>query len=166
MDKKKFLDQMMTRNGVDMRRANRAFKLVSRAVKLIYEIMPDIKATRLKKKSDFYSLAYWFATRIEDLAVADRASKSMAGDLLRKFAAMADQDYTDIKNGVKVDPSPTNQIFITLSKKASLLTIEKYDVELWEEKENENVIRVVTSFNTDLDSCKELIDDIISFNKL
>ena len=60
------------------------------------------------------------------------------------------------KNGVKVDPSPTNQIFITLSKKASLLTIEKYDVELWEEKEKENVIRVVTSFNTDLESCNEL----------
>ena len=88
-------------------------------------------------------------------------------DLAKKANEMADYIKENLsKNGVKVDPSPTNQIFITLSKKASLLTIEKYDVELWEEKEDENVIRVVTSFNTDLESCKELIDDIISFNRL
>ena len=88
-------------------------------------------------------------------------------DLALKANEMADYIKENLsKNGVKVDPSPTNQIFITLSKKASLLTIEKYDVELWEEKEKENVIRVVTSFNTDLESCNELINDIISFNKL
>ena len=88
-------------------------------------------------------------------------------DLALKANEMADYIKENLsKNGVKVDPSPTNQIFITLSKKASLLTIDKYDVELWEEKEKENVIRVVTSFNTDLESCNELINDIISFNNL
>lgn len=111
-DKKKLLDQMMTPGGVDMRRANKAIKLVSRSIKLLNEILPDINETRLKKKSDFYSLAYWFAIRIENLAFADNDSKSMAGDLLRKFAVMADQDYTDIKNGVKVDTQSKTVAYI------------------------------------------------------
>lgn len=107
-DKKKLLDQMMTPNGVDMRRANKAFKTVSRAIKIVGEVLPDVKETRFRKKSDFYSLAYWFASRIDEMAFADRESKSEAGALLRKFAYMADTDYASIKSGKKVDTeSPT-----------------------------------------------------------
>ena len=111
-DKKKLLDQMMTPGGVDMRRANKAFRIMAKAIKLVHEILPDINETRLKKKSDFYSLAYWFAARIENWAFADAGAKSMAGDLLRKFAVMADQDYADIKNGVKVDTQSKTVAYI------------------------------------------------------
>lgn len=107
-DKKKLLDQMMTPNGVDMRRAAKAFKTVERAVKIIGDVLPDIPETRFRKKSDFYSLAYWFASRINEMAFADRAPKDEAGELLRKFALMADSDYVRIKAGKKVDTeSPT-----------------------------------------------------------
>lgn len=112
MDKKKLLNQMMTPGGVDMRRANRALKVVTRAIKLVREVLPDINETRFRKKSDFYSLAFWFASRIEDLAFADRDAKNMAGDLLRKFAVMADQDYADITNGVKVDTQSKTVAYI------------------------------------------------------
>ena len=111
-DKKKLLDQMMTPGGVDMRRANKAFRTMAKAIKLLHEILPDINETRLKKKSDFYSLAYWFAARIENLAFADADAKSMAGDRLRKFAVMADQDYADIKKGVKVDTQSKTVAYI------------------------------------------------------
>ena len=112
MDKKKLLNQMMTPGGVDMRRANRALKVVTRAIKLVREVLPDINETRFRKKSDFYSLAFWFASRIEDLAFAERDAKNMAGDLLRKFAVMADQDYADITNGVKVDTQSKTVAYI------------------------------------------------------
>lgn len=108
MDKKKLIDQMMTPNGVDMRRAGKAFKTVEHAFKIVGEVLPDIRETRFRKKSDFYSLVYWFASRIDEMAFADREAKDMAGALLRKFAFMADSDYASIKKGKDIDTaSPT-----------------------------------------------------------
>lgn len=111
-DKKKLLDQMMTPNGVDMRRATKAFKTLERAVKIIGDVLPDIQETRFRKKADFYSLAFWFASRMDERAFADRASKEEAGALLRKFAYMADTDYANIKNGRKVDDGSTTVAYI------------------------------------------------------
>lgn len=108
MDKKKLLDQMMTTGGVDMRHANKAIKTVGRAIKLVGEVLPNLKTTRFRKKSDFYSLVYWFASRMDEMAFADREAKSEAGEFLQRFANMADSDYDSIAKGRKVDTeSPT-----------------------------------------------------------
>ena len=108
MDKKKLIDQMMTTNGVDMRSVKRACKTVSQAIKLILKVLPNLKETRLHKKGDFYSLAYWFARRIATTAFASKSACMEAGSLLREFSVMADEAYTDIKKLKKVDTeSPT-----------------------------------------------------------
>ena len=57
--------------------------------------------------------------------------------------------------------SPTNQIFSTFSKEKANLLIKEYGLELWEDKENEVVVRFVVSFTTK----KEDVDELLSFIK-
>lgn len=111
-DKKKLLDQMMTSGGVDMRSAKRAFKAVARAIKLVREVLPDIQETRFRKKADFYSLAYWFASRTDELAFSDNDSKLVASGLLYRFASMADADYAAISKGKVVDAGSKTVAYI------------------------------------------------------
>ena len=56
--------------------------------------------------------------------------------------------------------SPTNQQFIILPKDKAKKVIDEFGCELWEEKENEDVIRIVTSFSTTKEACDEIIDFI------
>ena len=99
MDKKKLLDQMMTQRGVDLRSVNKAMNVVASAIKLVGRILPDIEETRFRKFCDFYSLVYWFASRRETMAMADRKSQELAGEMLRTFALLADKAYEELKKG-------------------------------------------------------------------
>ena len=62
---------------------------------------------------------------------------------------------------INILPSPTNQVFATLSKKNANLLIKEYGLELWEDKGEEIVVRFVTSFTTK----KEDVDELIAFIK-
>ena len=116
----------------------------------------------IKNKGAMLAKGYALGIQFEEIF-----TNNLYFDIAKHANKMADLIKENLlAGGVKVANSPTNQIFVTLSKKASQLAIEKYDLELWEEKETENVVRIVTSFNTNVESCKELINDIISFNKL
>ena len=57
--------------------------------------------------------------------------------------------------------SPTNQIFATFTKEKANLLIREYGLELWQDKENEVVVRFVVSFTTKKDD----VDELISFIK-
>ena len=61
--------------------------------------------------------------------------------------------------------SPTNQLFARFDKQTSLKIIEKYGCELWENNDDHNVIRFVTSYKTSKQDCDELINDIASWLK-
>ena len=61
--------------------------------------------------------------------------------------------------------SPTNQLFARFDKQTSLKIIEKYGCELWENNDDHNVIRFVTSYKTCKQDCDELINDIASWLK-
>ena len=56
--------------------------------------------------------------------------------------------------------SPTNQQFIILPKEKAEKVINEFGCELWEEKEDKEIIRIVTSFATTKEDCDELIDYI------
>lgn len=99
MDKKKLLDQMMTKDGVDMRSVNKAMKIVFNAIRTVEKVLPDIASTRFRKLCDFYSLVYWFAVRRDSMATADRKAQQLAGALLQNFAFMADRAYDELKKG-------------------------------------------------------------------
>ncbi len=75
---------------------------------------------------------------------------------------MADYLKEGLKDlNVKMLDSPTNQIFATFSKEKANLLIKEYGLELWEDKENEVVVRFVVSFATK----KEDVDELLSFIK-
>lgn len=99
MDKKKLLDQMMTKNGVDMRSVNKATQIVFNAIRTVDKILPDIAETRFRKLCDFYSLVFWFASRRETMAITDKQAQQLAGVLLKNFAFMADKAYDELKKG-------------------------------------------------------------------
>lgn len=68
-----------------------------------------------------------------------------------------------IRNGLNLEGiefygnSPTNQIFIKLKKEKAELLVEKFGCERWSDLGENEVIRIVTSFATTEDDCKELI---------
>ena len=62
---------------------------------------------------------------------------------------------------INILPSPTNQIFVILPKDHANLLIKEFALELWEDKGDQLVIRIVTSFTTS----KEDVDALIGFVK-
>ncbi len=62
--------------------------------------------------------------------------------------------------GIKMLPSPTNQIFAIFDKEKANLFIKEFGCELWEENDNETTIRFVVSFLTTKEDVSSLIDFI------
>lgn len=62
---------------------------------------------------------------------------------------------------VNMLPSPINQIFAIFSKEKANKLINEYGLELWEERDDEVVVRFVVSFTTK----KSDVDELISFMK-
>ena len=56
--------------------------------------------------------------------------------------------------------SPTNQQFIILPNEKADKVIKEFGCELWEKREKEKVIRIVTSFSTKKEDCDEIINFI------
>ena len=83
-------------------------------------------------------------------------------DIARETNEVADYLKAKLKeNNIDVLPSPTNQVFATLSKKHAQLLMNEYGLELWEDKGDKIVVRFVTSFTTK----KEDADELIAFIK-
>lgn len=64
------------------------------------------------------------------------------------------------KLNIKSLPSPTNQIFVSFSKKVALELIDTFGLEKWSENDKEIVVRIVTSFATKKGDANELISYI------
>ena len=75
---------------------------------------------------------------------------------------MADYIKENLNANFYMD-SPTNQIFIALDSSIAKKVIKDYDCELWESYKDFDVIRIVTSFATKLEDCKEFVTNV---NKL
>ena len=83
-------------------------------------------------------------------------------DIARKTNEVADYLKEQLKAvNMNILPSPTNQVFASLDKKFAKELIKEYGLELWEEKDDEMVVRFVVSFTTK----KEDVDELISFIK-
>ena len=62
------------------------------------------------------------------------------------------------KLGLDVAPSPSNQIFVTLSNDKALKVVEKLGCEKWEDKGDTMAIRFVTSFKTNEKDVEEALE--------
>ncbi len=94
----------------------------------------------------------------------------MEGDLYKEIGKLENDCANFLVNelsslGYKFySDSKTNQIFIIVSKKLADYIKKEYDFEVWNNiNENEITIRLVTSFTTTIDICKEFIEYIKSF---
>ena len=78
-------------------------------------------------------------------------------DLAQETNKMADLLKDSFKKkGLDILHSPTNQIFLTISKDKALKLIERYGCEKWEDLGDKLTIRFVTSFSTTEDDVNEL----------
>ena len=68
-------------------------------------------------------------------------------------------NLTKLKINFTID-SPTNQLFAKFDKQLAQKIIDKYGCELWENNDDNYVIRFVTSYKTSKQDCDELIKDI------
>ena len=59
-----------------------------------------------------------------------------------------------------IGSSKSNQIFVEVPKKLAKTLMDKFGVELWEDRDRTQVIRIVTSFNTKKKDAEELIEFI------
>lgn len=105
LDKKKAIDDAMTPGGVDGRKIPNAVKRVTRAIKYIHQMLPNIASTRLRKAADFYTLVTVFDKLAQDgAALQNVKARQLAGALLTEFANLADETY---RKASKLDPSFT-----------------------------------------------------------
>lgn len=79
--------------------------------------------------------------------------------IANNMASYIKDELTKINVDFTID-SPTNQLFARFNIEVSNKIINKYGCELWENNEDNNVIRFVTSYKTTKQDCDELINDI------
>lgn len=103
--------------------------------------------------SKTFTLSYMFLEYFKDdfyLSLAKNANE-LAGYLREQFISL----NINIKY-----PNDTNQIFIELDNKIIDKIKKDYEFEIWEKLKDTTIIRIVTSFNTTIEGCKLLIDDL------
>jgi len=85
-------------------------------------------------------------------------------DLARHTNMMADLLKEGLHQlGLKLSYSPTNQVFVTISKEKANILMDRYGCEKWEEYDNDMTIRFVTSFLTTKEDVDELINYVSTF---
>jgi len=62
------------------------------------------------------------------------------------------------KMGYELLDSPSNQQFLIIEKEKALKLMNEFGLELWEDRGNKYVVRIVTSFNTKEEDVKELLN--------
>ena len=111
----------------------------------------------IKNKGAMISKGYLLGTVFEEAF-----KNGLYFDIAKQTNEVADYLKEGLKeNNVTILPSPTNQVFATLSKKDASLLIKEYGLELWEDKGDDVIVRFVVSFTTK----KEDVDELIAFIK-
>ena len=87
-------------------------------------------------------------------------------DIARETNRVASLLYRGLKDlNLDVLEAPTNQIFLTISTPLANKLIDRYGLELWEDKTDNKTIRFVTSFSTKEEDVNELLNYISSLIK-
>lgn len=92
LNKKTALDRVMQTNSFDGRQLRRAVSLATATLNRVQRMFPDLKSTRLKQITDFYTLAVLIGKyEQEGLVLTDRRRNQLAWDLLKAFANRVDE---------------------------------------------------------------------------
>ena len=92
LNKKAALDSVMKEKSFDGRQLKKASRLVTATLNRIARMFPQLKSTRLRQVTDFYSLAVLIGKfEAEGMILTDRRRNRLAWDLLQAFATRVDE---------------------------------------------------------------------------
>jgi hypothetical protein len=92
LNKKTALDRVMATSSFDGRQLGKASRMVTTTLNRIKRMFPQIKSTRLRQITDFYTLAVLIGKfEQEGLILTDRRRNRLAWDLLQAFATRVDE---------------------------------------------------------------------------
>lgn len=92
LNKKTALDRVMATGSYDVRQSQKAAKLVTTTLNRVGRMFPQLKTTRMRQMTDFYSLAILIGKfESEGMILTDRRRNRLAWDLLQTFATTVDE---------------------------------------------------------------------------
>lgn len=92
LNKKTALDRVMATSSFDGRQLSKASKMVVTTLNRIRRMFPQLKSTRLRQVTDYYSLAVLIGKfEQEGLILTDRRRNRLAWDILQAFATHVDE---------------------------------------------------------------------------
>jgi hypothetical protein len=92
LNKKTALDRVMKTSSFDGRQLGKASRMVVATLSRIRRMFPQLKETRLKQVTDFYTLAVLIGKYEQDgVILTDRGRNRLAWDLLQAFATQVDE---------------------------------------------------------------------------
>ena len=92
LNKKTALDRLMKARSLDGRQIRKLARLVTTTLKRVRRMFPQLRATRLRRVTDFYTLAVLIAKyEQERLILTDRRRNRLAWEILRTFATNVDE---------------------------------------------------------------------------
>lgn len=103
--------------------------------------------------SKTFTLSYMFKEYLKDDFYLELARNA------NKMAEYLKEELIKLNVNIKY-LNDTNQIFVELNNDIIDTLSKEYDFEIWEQLTNTTVIRLVTCFNTTLDGCNMLIEDL------
>jgi hypothetical protein len=119
LNKKTALDRVMATTSFDGRQLGRASRMVTTTLNRIQRLCPQLKTTRLRQVTDFYSLAVLVGKfEQEGLILTDRHRSRLAWDLLQTFATRVDEvrELQRKAKGAKPDQELYRDYLLTVSQ--------------------------------------------------
>jgi hypothetical protein len=119
LNKKTALDRVMETRSFDGRQLGRASRLVTTTLNRIHRMFPQLKTSRLRQVTDFYSVAVLVGKfEQEGMILTDRHRNRLAWDLLQCFAARVDEvrELQRKAKGAKPDQELYREYLLTVSQ--------------------------------------------------
>ena len=119
LNKKTALDRVMATKSFDGRQLGRASRMVTTTLRRIRRIFPQLRTTRLRQVTDFYTLAVLIGKfEQEGLILTDRRRNRLAWELLEAFATQVDEvrELQRKAKGARTDQELYRDYLLTVSQ--------------------------------------------------
>ncbi len=119
LNKKTALDRVMATSSFDGRQLGKASRMVTATINRVRRMFPQLKATRFRQVTDFYTLAWLIGSfEQEGLVLTDRRRNQLAWDLLQAFGTQVDhvRELQRRAKGARPDQELYRDYLVTVSQ--------------------------------------------------
>lgn len=135
LNKKTALDRVIAAQSFDGRHLGKAGRLVVSTLNRVRKMFPQLRTTRLRQVTDFYSLALLVGKfEQEGLILTDRRRNRLAWDLLQQFATQVDA-VRELQRKAK-GARPDQELF-----RDYLLTVSQMTDDVSQRRKREQILR-------------------------